>query len=150
VPVRRFRYGPIEARVEDVGEGVPPWRETVGRPVHRYRVTVKGPGGTHTTSAWGSLTEYETGEFDHSGIAEMVVDELASAAADPDEFIDIVIGEERGRRALERGKDAEKVVAAARRIGHDALFRAQEMIRAEEEGRSGGGGGSPEEWRPGR
>lgn len=139
-----FRYGEIEARVEDVGEGSSPHSET-GEDVYEYRVTVRGPsGGRYTTRAWGSINDFHRGRHDHAGMASMVVEELASAASDPDEFVDMVIGEERGRRALERGKEAEKVVAAARRVGHDALFRASDFIRGQEER----GGPGPEEWRP--
>lgn len=140
MPVRRFRYGDLEARVEDVGAGTPTWRER-GETAFEYRVTVRGPGGTYRTQAWGSMI----GELDHRGMARMVVGELASAAADPDEFVEMVIGDERGRRALQRGREAEKVVEAARRIGADAVLRADEIAREEEER----GGLGPEEWRPG-
>lgn len=143
MPVREFRYGPLSVRVRLVGEGSAPWDER-GSPRHEYRVTVSHPAGPkYTSSAWGSVNDFETGETDHRGMARMVVDELYSAAADPDEFVDMAIGEERGRKALEAGKRAERVVRAAAKFGQ-SIFQAGEAARREEER----GGADPREWSP--
>lgn len=59
----------------------------------------------------------------------MVVEELLSAHADPDEFISMVMGEATGSEALKRGRRAEKVVAAAKKFRYDELVKAVEAAR---------------------
>lgn len=70
-------------------------------------------------------------DFDHRGMAWLGIDDLSSANADPDEFITLVIGESKGREALQRGKDAEKVVKAAKKFTYEDLSEALEKTREE-------------------
>ncbi len=59
----------------------------------------------------------------------MVLDELASAANDPDDFIQMVMGDTTGREALKKGRDAEKIVKAAKKFNYDALMTAVDVVR---------------------
>jgi hypothetical protein len=128
-----FKYGDIVVDVEHVGEGSAPWDERK-EPRHEYKINVRGAGGRYKAGGWGSTSDFETGQLAHQSMAWSAIDDLHSALTDPDEFIDIVIGEAKGRDALERGKMAERVVKAARKFDETALARAAEMRREEEEG----------------
>jgi len=128
---QKFSYGKIEVDVADVGEGVAPWDEK-GETRHEYDITVKGPDGArYKSKGWGSINDYEQGKFDHRGLAWSAINDLYSANADPDEWINMVIGEASGREALDRGKTAEKVVKAAKKFSWDDLQEAFEQTQAE-------------------
>lgn len=130
-----FEYGPIQVDVEYSGEGAAPWG-TKGETRHEYKVTARDGNTSHSSGAWGSIRDYEERDPEEEdlmrGMARLVIDDLSSAYFDPDEFIDMVVGELTGREALERGKEAEKIVEAAAKFG-DVLEAAAEAARAEEE-----------------
>jgi hypothetical protein len=145
--VRRFRYGSLRVTVADAGEGVPPWRHEHGAEpvVYEYKVTVRAPNGaTYEGPAWGSRHDYGQGKRQYRDLAQMMVNDLASAVTDPDEWFTIVIGDAKGREAYERGKTAESVLEAARAMGEDGVIEAGDAARLEEER-----GTSPKEWTPG-
>lgn len=128
----KFKYGNLDIVVEDVGEGIAPWDEK-GDTRHEYKITVKGPGGArYSSGGWGSINDFQKGEMDHRSMAWSTIMDLLSANSDPDEFINMVIGEAPGRKALERGKLAEKIVKAASKFSNDDLNAASE--KAQEEG----------------
>lgn len=120
-----FSFGPVDVQVRKVSEEVPPWGDKI---VFKYGVMVKSKHGRYHTSAWGSIADYEKNKLDEEGIGAMVIGELASAAADPDEFIEMVMGEKTGREALKAGRDAEKIITAAKRFGDD-IFEASDVVR---------------------
>lgn len=126
-----FEYGNLRFTVEDVGEGVAPWDERQD-PRTEYKVSVKASNGaTYTTKGWGSINDYQQGKLDHRAMVWGVIQDLLSAAADPDEFITSVIGEESGRKALERGKTAEKVIKAAKKFKFEDLEAASQQAQDE-------------------
>lgn len=124
----QFKYGNIKVSVKHDGSGVPTWGT---QPVYKYRVTVTGGGARYICLAWGSIYDFQYSKHNDKGIGAMVVDELLSAAADPDEFVSLVMGDASGREALKRGKTAEKVVSAAKRFNFDDLSAAVEKMRAQ-------------------
>lgn len=102
-------------RKKVVGEELQPWggRETV----FKYQVKVAHStfkSSSYTTNAWGSIADYGAGRHDCAGIGAMVVDELLSAAADPDEFI---------------ARKGEKVVKAAEKFRFEELQQAVDAAR---------------------
>lgn len=127
-----FTYGSLKVTVRDAGEGYAEW-DPRGEPRTEYDVSVSGAGGGYRTKAWGSVADFEKGEFDHRAMARMAVADLADAASDPDEFINMVVGEASGRAAFERGKVAERVIRAAGKFERAALLKAAEQAREEEE-----------------
>ena len=127
----KFTYGALTFTVEDVGEGAAPW-DPKEEPRYEYKVNVKAANGaTYSTKGWGSINDYRQGKLDHRGMVWGVIQDLLSAAADPDEFITLVIGEESGRKALERGKTAEKVIKAAKKFKFEDLQAASDQAQAE-------------------
>ena len=122
-----YNYGPVSVTIADIGDETQPWGRS-GKLVTKYKVSVKSPRATYSSHAWGSIADFEQGKLDHLHIGAMVVSELCSAAADPDEFVEIVIGEAKGREALKLGKDAEKIVSVAEKFGKD-IFVACDIIR---------------------
>lgn len=129
---KTFDYGPLKVTVEDVGSGIAPW-DARGATRTKYKIAVKGPGGASFKSdGWGSVNDFENGEFDHRAMAWAVIGDLVSAAADPDEYITLVIGDAPGREALDRGKLAEKTIKAAKKFAWEDLEAAN--AQAQEEG----------------
>lgn len=129
---QRFEYGNLTVEVNDIGDGVAPWDEKQ-ETRHEYDITVKGPSGArYKSKGWGSLNDYQKGEHDHRAMAWNVLNDLYSSAADPDEWINLVIGEASGREALDKGKLAEKIIKAAKKFDLDDLQSAYE--KAQEEG----------------
>lgn len=127
----KFEYGDLKVVVDQVGEGSAPWDERQ-EPRHEYAIMVTGPGGAkYVTRGWGSTHDWETGELSHRSMAWSAIDDLLSAASDPDEFITLVIGERKGRDALDRGKVAEKVIRAAKKFPYESLQKAVELTREE-------------------
>jgi hypothetical protein len=59
----------------------------------------------------------------------MVVDELLSAAADPREFAEMVIGETEGKEATKRRAIAKRTCVAAGKFSYDDLERAVNAAR---------------------
>jgi hypothetical protein len=110
--------------VESLGEGTPPWEDWT---VFRYQVTVEDEGGNqYVSDAWGSRHDYENGETDEDGIGWMVLDELLSAAYDPDEFFSMAI---EGNNARARAEQILAMVATAEAM-FPALKRNQDTIEA--------------------
>lgn len=118
----RIELDGLTVTVEDDGEERPPWNDVRGS-VFKYRVHVEAPEETYDCPAWGSLHDRERGERDYEGIGWMVLDELQSAAYDPDEFFSMATDGDGGREravsilalistaegmlpALERNEDA--------------------------------------------
>lgn len=136
MPVMRMQYGPVSVSVRYVGEGVAPGDPT-GSSRYQYSVIVSYRDVRYTTPVWGSIRDFEEGRDPEDVkimryLGQLVIEELESALADPDEFFNLVIGEARGREAYERGKSAERVIRAAQRFG-DVLYAAAEEVRAEQE-----------------
>jgi hypothetical protein len=130
-----MRLGALNITCKAVGEDVPPWGHGEGRPVYKYRVRVTHSAfktSNYSTYAWGSINDHQKGKHDCDGIGAMVVDELLSAASDPDEFVHMVMGEAKGREALKRGREGEKVVKAAKKFRYEELRQAVE--EAQEKG----------------
>jgi len=127
---KSYTFGPINVTVTNVGRGRPPWDDDPSIGHEEYDVVVDR-GGRHQyrTKAWGSRAEYKEHRLDHGGIGALVVEELASANADPDEYVEMVMGDATGRDALKRGQSAEKTVAAALDFGSEALEAAMDDIR---------------------
>lgn len=121
---KHFTFGPIKVTVTDRGAGIAPWDEKSAERTE-YDVHV----GSYRTKAWGSINSYKQGKLDHEAIGAMVVDELQSAAVNPDEFIELSMGGSTGREALDRGRAAEKTIKAAQNIGEEGLTEAVEDIR---------------------
>ncbi len=141
--LKRYRYGPLKVSVKDAGEELQPWGREV-RLAYKYEVTVVAPNGTtYTAPAWGSAHEHELGSRDRRAIARMTVDELYSALSDPDEWLDVVIGDAKGREAYERGKTAERVIETARKMGETEIGQGGHASFLEEDE-----GVSPKEWSP--
>lgn len=135
----QFRYGTLRVNVTWKGEGSPDWDPDNAH--HQYGVTVTGGrrrAGAYVGDAWGSRKDFEEGIAPEDpdtmrSLARMTVEDLYSAAMDPDDFIDTVIGEAKGREALKLGKKAEAIVASAKEFGDADLEAAFEAARAEEE-----------------
>lgn len=119
-------FGSMKITVKDAGTGQPPWGRDV---VHKYHVTVAHRGARYSADAYGSIADHESGKRRPAEMAAMVLDELLSAAADPDEFVAMVVGEESGLAAVKKGKTAEKVIKAARRFGYADLEAAVSEAR---------------------
>ena len=107
---------------ETVGIGSAPWGEGESR--HEYRVLVEAPEGSYETRAWGSIAAYAEADYDAEGIGYMVLDELASAANDPDEFFSMATEGEGGR---ERAVAILAVIEKAEQLA-SALERNEEAI----------------------
>lgn len=127
----RIDFGKVSVNCTVVGSGRAPWDDK-NELRTEYEVVVVCGRASYRTRAWGSIHDYGRRKTDCPGISAMVVDELLSANADPDEFLDMVIGESRGRDALRRGQQAEHIIAAARKFSYDNLVEAVRI--AEEKG----------------
>jgi len=125
-----MKLGNLNVSCKVVGEDEQPWNPHAV--VYKYRVTVSLGKARYSSDAWGSAHDYERGKHDCDSISVMVVDELLSANADPDEFLTMVMGEASGREALKRAKSAEKVIKAAKKFSYDELVKA--INEAEENG----------------
>lgn len=103
-----FKLGPLTVRVRLTGtDGDPPRR------VYTYRVEVASPRGVrYGARAWGSIANYERKDLDFESIGAMVADELRSAKADPDEFLNMA------------GKKGRVTVRAAEKFTWDELDQA--------------------------
>ena len=123
----RYRFGQTTVTVKDDGEAAPPWSKQ-GERVFRYKVTVNAYGVKWTTPAYDSIHNYQKGVREREFIAAMVVDELASAYADPDEMYNMVLEGRTGREAYEAGKDVEKLINTAQRMGQ-MILQAAEIAR---------------------
>ncbi|MGI0148424.1 MAG: hypothetical protein ACREDF_02670 [Thermoplasmata archaeon] len=135
--MKTFRYGSVKVSVQYRTDSIPRWEDTENLH-HEFRVTAQHGTARYSAPAWGSLKDWQDGrdpdDEDYAReMARLVVEELGSAASDPDEFIDLMIGDAKGREALGLGKEAEGVVATAQRFG-DAILKAADAARAEEEG----------------
>lgn len=130
----KLTLGKITATVTAAGEEMQPWGDRGSRVVYKYRITVKetGKSTSYTCPAWGSIHDYERKKRDYASIGAMVVGELLSAVSDPDEFIEMAMGDAKGKEALKRGRNAEAMVEAAKKFSYAALSKAREV--AEERG----------------
>lgn len=124
-----FKFGEMSCTVENEGPRPQPWDR--GETAYQYRVTVRHGHVRYTSPAWGSIADYRQGKKDLRGMAAMVLDELLSAATDPDEFIRMSMGEETGQKALALGKRAERTVRTAKKFPLVALEAAVEEAREE-------------------
>lgn len=142
-----FEWKLIKVEVRNVGPDFPPWSK-LKDPSMRYEVKVRLGGDVviYQTSAWGSVvecakyTEYlkrNTGAYkgaeerlDHKAIGAMVVDELASAMNDPDEFLCMLVEGKKGIEQLNALRNGERVILGAMRFGH-AIVEAAEQVREE-------------------
>lgn len=126
---KALKLGRLTINVEDVGEGTPPWGDDEGGHTE-YEVKILAPatsaypGLLYKTTAWGSRRDFDADEFDHDAIGAMVVSELASAANDEEEFLEMAMGNAKGREALARGKAAEKVIRAANKVDPEMWIEA--------------------------
>lgn len=125
----KFKFGTIDVTVRNAGTGEPPWRGGSAGTVYKYQVSVSDGSARYSSTAWGSIHDYERKHRDPKGIGAMVVDELLSANADPDEFVSLVMGGATGREALRLGKVGEKVCKAAAKFSYDALSNAVDDAR---------------------
>ncbi len=134
---RRFNWPPFTITVTNDGESVPPWRDKdtdryagVGCP--RYKVSVSaGQFGRYHCKAWGSVNDAREGHADkHQDMAAMVVDELASAYCDPDEFWETAT-HDAGRISRERFRELDHLLDAAAKFG-DLLLNVAEELREKE------------------
>ena len=124
-----FKFGEMSCTVENEGPRPQPWDR--GETAYQYRVTVRHGHVRYTSPAWGSIADYRRGKKDPRSMAAMVLDELLSAACDPNEFVQMVMGEETGRKALALGKRAERTVRTAKKFPLATLEAAVEEAREE-------------------
>lgn len=101
-----------------------PWGEH--RPAPRYDVSVTCGDLSYKTSAWGSQADFEEDRHRAREMAFMVLDEMLSAANDPDEFASMATGEEATREQLKR---VTALLDAAEEFS-DVLTLNQETIEA--------------------
>lgn len=134
---RRFKWAGFDVYVRAAGETVPGF-DPDGQHRHRYRVSVCRDGERYKTYAWASIRDYEAGSREpetYRAMGAMVLDELASAYCDPDEFMELVLGPEgdRGTAAevVARVRQADGIIAQAKRFG-PALLEASEELREKE------------------
>ena len=145
----RFKYGPIEVRVEFAGQGRSPEGEG-SHPARIFEVTLKGRGREFTLPDWVPLHQAVT-ERSLPAMAHAAVMELAHAESDPDAF---------RSRMEELGWPKEKIEEAVRAASfwgiaiHQAVNPALDEIRRLDEReraeRMHRGRGGPREWFPGR
>jgi len=110
-----FDWQGFHVQVMQAGHTAPSWGD--GEPRPRYAVTVTKDGVIYQTHAWGSLHDMDEGHYDrYSEMAAMVLDELASAYCDPDEFFNLAVGED-GRMPRERAKQLEAIIEQAQAVG---------------------------------
>lgn len=111
-------------------EGTQPWG---GAPCYVYIVHVSATEGDWTTKAYGSQHDYSNGDKDHAEeMAWMVLDELLSAYYDPDEFLQLALGEP-DEIDLERVRGVIGLIDYAERIG-GRLESIEAEIRAYQDG----------------
>lgn len=127
---KRYKWGDFRVTVRNSGEGVPPWSDR-DEPTYRYAITVADNAGhVYRCKAWGSIYDMERGnDQEHKRMGAMVLDELASAYYDPDEFWAMAIGEERPSR--ERVREVEALLDAAKAFGK-SLVDASDILRHRE------------------
>jgi hypothetical protein len=133
-----MRLGVLTVTCKVIGEEMQPWGKHGGM-AFKYKVTVRHSAfksASYTANAWGSQHDYSQGKHSCDSIGAMVVDELLSAASDPDEFMDMVVGHGEdpgaGKDIVKRVKAAEKTIKAAKQFRHEELARAVE--EAQEKG----------------
>lgn len=140
---KTFEWSRIKVTVTSMGSNRPPW-DISGKNVVRYEVKIEAGSVSYATSAWGTINEHQKYAqnvrhqsqmkadelLDHKGIAAMVVDELASALADPDEFLEMVVGDKKGTKALDALRNGERTILAAAKFG-SSITEAAEQIREE-------------------
>ena len=124
---RRFNWFGFRVTVTNVDFQPATW-DADGSYRDTYRVTVSREGTRYTCLAWGS-TANAGREDDHQAMGAMVVDELASAYCDPDEFWELAIGENRPSR--ERTVEIQKIIDKAQEFG-EPLIEAADKLRERE------------------
>jgi hypothetical protein len=127
-----MQFGKLKIKCRVVGPEQSPWSGRIHQPeqtVFAYKVSVSAGSARYSTKAWGSIHDYQSAKHDCSGVSAMVIDELLSANADPEEFVSMVMGDATGREALKRGRGAEKVVRAAKKFNYQDLVAAVEEAR---------------------
>jgi hypothetical protein len=88
----------VHAEYEETAEQ--PWER--GGYAPRYKVTVTCGELRYECPAWGSQADYEEDRYRAREIAFMVLNEMLSAAMDPDEFASMATGENATREQLKR------------------------------------------------
>ena len=128
---RRFQFGSFRVTVTNIDFEPAPWdNRGDNRDTYRdtYRVTVSREGIRHTCRAWGSIANAGH-EDDHKAMGAMVVDELASAFCDPDEFWETAISDKRPSR--EQSKQVEQIIDKAAEFGEPLIAAAEELREKE-------------------
>lgn len=124
---RRFQFGGFRVTVTNIEFEPAPWH-SCSKYRDTYRVTVSRNGIRYTCRAWGSIVNAGQ-EDDHKAMGAMVLDELASAYCDPDEFWSMAIGDKRPSR--EQTRQIESIIGKAAEFGEPLLAAAEDLREKE-------------------
>lgn len=124
---RRFQFGDFRVTVTNI-DFEPALFDNRGDYRDTYRVTVSRKGVRYTCKAWDSIANAGK-EDDHKAMGAMVLDELASAYCDSNEFWSMAIGDKRPSR--ERYQQIEHIINKAAEFG-EPLIAAVEDLREKE------------------